>query len=443
MSISGSLVTPPATTGQLQAGNQTAEEAAYSKVAWRLLPFLFICYVFSYLDRVNVGFAKLQMLSDLKFSETVYGFGAGIFFVGYFLFEVPSNLIMYRVGARVWIARIMITWGVLASSMMFVRSETSFYVLRFFLGAAEAGFVPGILLYLTYWFPAKRRGKVMAIFLTGIPVSGVIGGPLSGWILHAFAGVNGWPGWKWLFLIEGLPSLVAGIIALFWLTNGIRSAHWLTEPEKQILEAHVETEKGTKQHHSLKDAFSEPKVFLLAITYALFLMGLYGVSFWLPSLIKASGVKDPLNVGLLTAVPYAAATIAMIATSRASDKKRERRWHLAIPGLCGAAGLVLSVAFADNTVLALGALTLAAAGICTTVSQFWNLPGAFLGGAAAAAGIAFINAVGNISGFVAPFLVGWVKDATTSTNMAVVAIAVSISLASLLVFRMPAALVNK
>jgi len=430
--------------GVLPGGeSSTLEARAYSKVAWRLLPFLFACYVFAYLDRVNVGFAKLQMLSDLKFSETVYGLGAGIFFIGYFLFEVPSNLIMYRVGARLWIGRIMITWGILAGLMMVVRTPASFYILRFLLGAAEAGFIPGILLYLTYWFPAQRRGRVMAIFLTGIPISGVIGGPVSGWILQRFSGLNGWAGWQWLFLLEAIPAFLAGIVALFYLTDGIRQAKWLSEPEKRLLEEAVKAETGAKEHHSMKDAFGEPKVWLLAVTYAFFLMGLYGVSFWLPSLIKAAGVKSALDVGLLTAVPYGAGTVAMLATSHDSDKKRERRWHLAIPGLLGALGLVLSTVFAHNTVLAMAALTLGAAGVCTTVSQFWNLPGAFLGGAAAAAGIAFVNSVGNISGFVAPYMVGWVKDMTGSTNTALLVIAASMTIASLLVFRVPARLVNK
>jgi D-galactonate transporter len=430
--------------GVVHAPGETGlESRTYSKVAWRLLPFLFACYVFAYLDRVNVGFAKLQMLADLKFSETIYGLGAGIFFVGYFLFEVPSNLIMYRVGARIWIGRIMITWGILAMVMMFVRSSASFYILRFLLGAAEAGFIPGILLYLTYWFPARRRGKVMAIFLTGIPIAGVLGGPVSGWIMHTFDNANGWAGWQWLFLLEGIPALLAGIVALFYLTDDVPHAKWLSAQEKGLLQSAVKAEAGAKQHHSMKDAFAEPKVWLLAITYAFFLMGLYGVSFWLPSLIKAAGVKDPLDVGLLTAIPYGAGTIAMILTSHHSDKVRERRWHLAIPGLLGALGLVLSTQVSNNTVLAMASLTLGAAGVCTTVSQFWNLPGAFLGGVAAAAGIAFVNSVGNISGFIAPYMVGWVKDLTGTTSPAMLVIAACMTIASLLVFRVPAKLVNR
>ena len=438
------VTTPEAGLGVVhQTGETALESRTYSKVAWRLLPFLFACYVFAYLDRVNVGFAKLQMLSDLKLSETVYGLGAGIFFVGYFLFEIPSNLIMYRVGARLWIGRIMITWGILAMLMMLVRGPASFYGLRFLLGAAEAGFIPGILLYLTYWFPAQRRGKVMAIFLTGIPISGVIGGPVSGWILHAFDKVNGWAGWQWLFLLEGIPALLAGIVALFYLTDDIPHARWLDAQEKSLLSAAVKAEAGAKQHHAARDAFGEPKVWLLAITYAFFLMGLYGVSFWLPSLIKAAGVKDPLNVGLLTAIPYGAGALAMILVSQRSDRTRERRWHLAIPGLLGALGLVLSTLVSHNTVLAMAALTLGAAGVCTTVSQFWNLPGAFLGGVAAAAGIAFVNSVGNISGFVAPYMVGWVKDLTGTTSPAMLVIAASMTIASFLVFLVPARLVNR
>jgi len=425
------------------AAESSIETSAYSKVTWRLLPFLFACYVFAYLDRVNVGFAKLQMLNDLKFSETVYGLGAGIFFIGYFLFEVPSNLIMYRVGARMWIGRIMITWGILAGLMALVRTPTSFYILRFLLGAAEAGFIPGILLYLTYWYPAHRRGKVMAFFLTGIPISGVIGGPVSGWIMQKFHGSAGWHGWQWLFVLEALPAFLAGIVALFYLTDDIHHAKWLTEPEKRVLQNAVKEEAGKKEHHSIKDAFSEPKVWLLAVTYALFLMGLYGVSFWLPSLIKAAGVKDALNVGLLTAIPYGAGTLAMIWVSHHSDEKRERRWHLAIPGVLGALGLALSTAFSTDTVLSMIFLTIGAAGVCTTVSQFWNLPGAFLGGAAAAAGIAFVNSVGNVSGFVAPFMVGWIKDRSGSASPALLVIAASMTLASLLVFRVPKQLVNK
>jgi D-galactonate transporter len=426
-----------------ESEKNTVEASAYSKVTWRLLPFLFACYVFAYLDRVNVGFAKLQMLNDLKFSETVYGLGAGIFFIGYFLFEVPSNLIMYRVGARVWIGRIMITWGILAGLMATVTSPTSFYVLRFLLGAAEAGFIPGILLYLTYWYPAHRRGKVMAFFLTGIPISGVIGGPVSGWIMQHFHGSGGWHGWQWLFVLEALPAFLAGVVALFYLTDDIPHAKWLSDPEKKVLQDAVKAEAGKKEHHSMKDAFGEPKVWLLAGTYALFLMGLYGVSFWLPSLIKSAGVKDPLNVGLLTAIPYGAGAIAMIWVSHHSDERRERRWHLAIPGILGALGLALSTVFSTDTVLSMVFLTLGAAGVCTTVSQFWNLPGAFLGGAAAAAGIAFVNSVGNISGFVAPYMVGWIKDRTGSASPALLVIAASMTLASLLVFRVPQQLVNK
>ncbi|BDT57786.1 permease [Massilia varians] len=416
--------------------------AAYAKVTWRLLPFLFICYVFAYLDRVNVGFAKLQMMSDLGFSEAVYGLGAGVFFVGYLLFEVPSNLIMLRVGARVWIARIMITWGIISGSMMFVTTPTSFYVLRFLLGVAEAGFIPAILLYLTYWFPANKCGKVTALFLTGIPMSGVIGGPLSGFIMANMDNVQGMAAWQWLFVLEAIPTVILGFIAYFFLNDKISDAKWLTERQKAILEHNLSQDQHGK-HHALRDGFTNPRVWLLSFIYLFFTMGLYGISFWLPSIVKASGVDNALDIGLLTVIPYAFATGAMIMTGRSSDRRHERRWHLALAGIAGAIGLAWSVAYADNTAVAMLALTLATMGIMTTISQFWTLPPAILSGAAAAAGIAIANSIGSFSGLVAPYLLGVVKTATNSTDSGVLVLAVCLVLGSLLVFTVPAKLVNR
>lgn len=417
--------------------------AAYAKVTWRLLPFLFLCYVFAYLDRVNVGFAKLQMMSDLGFSEAIYGLGAGVFFVGYLLFEVPSNLIMAKVGARMWITRIMVTWGIISGSMMFVKSPTSFYVLRFLLGVAEAGFIPAILLYLTYWFPASKCGKVTALFMTGIPMSGVLGGPLSGFIMSTMGGVQGMAAWQWLFVLEAVPTVLLGCIAYFYLDDRIANAKWLTSDEKALLEHNLSQDQHGKHLHSLRDGFTNPRIWLLSFIYLFFTMGLYGVSFWLPTIVKASGVTNPLDIGLLTTIPYGAATLAMILTGRSSDLRHERRWHLALAGIAGAAGLAWSVAYADNTAVAMFALTLATMGIMTTISQFWTLPPAILSGAAAAAGIALANSIGSISGVFAPWLLGLVKTATDSTNGGVLVLAVSLVIGSALVFTIPAKAVNR
>src|SRR5258706_8148371 len=310
-----------------------SEASTFTKVTWRLLPFLFVCYLCAYLDRINVSFAKLQMLQDLGMSDAVYGLGAGIFFVGYLLFEVPSNLILLRVGARRWIARIMVTWGLISTAMMFVTTPTSFYVMRFLLGVAEAGFIPAIRLYLTYWFPASRRSRVTALFLTGIPMSGVIGGPLSGWILHSLSGHNGLAGWQWLFLLEGIPTALFGVVAFFFLDDKVADAKWLTPAQKTMIEAGLRVEKSENKLHSLKDGLISPRILLLSCIYFFFTMGLYGVSFWLPSLVKASGVSNPLDIGLLSAVPYAAATLSMILVGQSSDVRGERRWHVAIPGV--------------------------------------------------------------------------------------------------------------
>lgn len=429
-------------TAPVRAQTRSEESATYAKVMWRLLPFLFLCYMCAYLDRINVSFAKLQMLNDLKLSEAVYGLGAGIFFVGYLLFEIPSNLILLRVGARRWIARIMVTWGLLSTAMMFVSSPTSFYVLRFMLGVAEAGFIPAILLYLTYWFPSARRSKVTALFLTGIPMSGVIGGPLSGWILAHFNGVQGLAGWQWLFLLEGLPTVLVGIVAFFFLDDKVSDAKWLSPAEKQLIQRNLSDEVHSEQLHSVKDGLTNPRVLLLSGIYFCFTMGLYGVSFWLPSIVKASGVADPLDIGLLSALPYLAAVIAMILTSRSSDATGERRWHLALAGVIGAAGLCASVALANNTTLAMIALTVGTMGVMTTISQFWVMPPAILQGAAAAAGIALANSIGSISGVVSPYVIGWVQTNTGTTGAGVLGLAASMVIGSILVFTVPAKLVN-
>ena len=410
------------------------ETSAYRKVMWRLVPFLFLCYVLAYLDRVNVGFAKLQMLNDLKFSEAAYGLGAGIFFIGYFIFEVPSNLILHKTGARRWIARIMVTWGFLSASMMFVTSETMFYVLRFFLGAAEAGFFPGIILYLTFWFPSRQRGRIVALFMTAIAMSGVIGGPLSGWIMTAMAGVNGWAGWQWLFLIEGLPSVAMGVVVLFYLDDSIAQAKWLTDIEKGVLQANIAAEQKTQVHMSIGQTFKNPQVLMLSGLYFFFIMGLYGVSFWLPQLIKNLGVKDIMTVGLLSAIPYGVAAVCMVLVGQSSDRQAERRWHLVVPALLGAIGLVLSGVFSNQPVLGMLALTLGTAGILSVLPVFWTLPTAFLTGASAAAGIALVNSIGNLAGFLSPFMVGLIKDATGNTTLALYMLAASMALGAAMTF---------
>src|SRR6266702_1278400 len=414
----------------------------YAKVAWRLIPFLFFCYLCAYLDRINVSFAKLQMLQDLGMSDAVYGLGAGIFFVGYLMFEVPSNLILLKVGARRWIARIMVTWGVISAAMMFVSTPTQFYVVRFLLGVAEAGFFPAILLYLTYWFPAGRRSKVTALFMTGIPMSGVIGGPLSGWIMHSMSGAHGIAGWQWLFLLEGIPTVIVGIVAFFYLDDKVSDARWLRDDEKALIEADLQAESGHHKLHSLRDGLASPRVLLLSAIYFFFTMGLYGVSFWLPSLVKASGVADPMNIGLLTAIPYGAAVIAMVLVSQSADARGERRWHLALPGVIGAAGLYFSVVFAHSTQIAMIALTIGTMGVMTTISQFWVLPPAIFSGAAAAAGLALANSVGSISGVVSPSVIGFLQTTTGSTGSGVLGLTVSLLIGSALVFAVPAKLVN-
>ncbi|PYO91846.1 MAG: MFS transporter [Gemmatimonadetes bacterium] len=423
--------------------DNAAESWLYDRVTRRLIPLLFCCYVAAYLDRVNISFAKLQMLSGLRFSEAVYGLGAGVFFMGYFFFEIPSNIILHRVGARRWIARVMLTWAMVSAAMVFVRTPTSFYVLRFLLGVAEAGFFPGMILYLTYWYPAPRRARIMALFMTAIPIAGVIGGPLSGWVLKAMTGVRGLAGWQWLFLIEAVPSLALGVAVLVYLDDSIVGARWLTAAEKELLARRVAEDQTQVSAHSLFDGLTNPRIWMLAAVYFCLIAGLYGAGFWMPTLIQRSGVASPLAIGMLTVLPNAAGAIAMVAISRASDAARERRWHLIIPALVGAAGWLLTVRYGAHSAAALFGMTLAMAGVTTSLSQFWCLPTAILAGAAAATGIALINSIGNLAGFVSPWMIGWIIDRTRSTDLGVYALAGLMSIGSLLVLTIPGRMVNR
>lgn len=426
------------------ASASSAEDAAYSKVTWRLLPVLMICYLVAYLDRVNIGFAKLQMLGDLGFSETVYGLGAGMFFIGYFFFEVPSNMILHRVGARIWIGRIMITWGLVSGAFMFVRTPAMFYSLRFLLGIAEAGFFPGMILYLTYWYPSQRRAHMVALFMTAIPMSGVLGGPLSGWIMKTFGGLNGWPGWQWLFLLEALPAIVVGIGVMLYLDNGIRSAKWLTDAEKSLLERNLEHDHALAPvHPSLGSLAADGRLWRMSLIYFACVVGSYGLTFWMPTLIQTAGVQDVLMIGVLTAIPYSVAVVTMLLVGRSGDRRRERRWHTAMPMLLGAAGLSASTLAGTHTVAAVLCLTIAAAGIMTAAPLFWSLPTAILRGSAAAAGIAAINSVGNLGGFVSPYVIGGLKDLTHSTTPGMYAVTATLILGAFLVLRVPARMVNR
>jgi len=403
--------------------NATEISRLYARISWRLIPFLFLCYVCAYLDRVNIGFAKLQMSQALDFSETVYGLGAGIFFIGYFLFEVPSNLLLHRIGARRCIARIMILWGLISAAMAWVDSVAMFYTLRFLLGVAEAGFFPGVILYLTYWYPAARRGQVTALFVTAVAVSSVLGAPLSGAIMQHLDAVHGLAGWQWLFVLEGLPSVFVGFWALGYLDDGVAGARWLSLRERHYLATVLTAEQAAVAHHRAWEGLRTPRVWRLCLVYFSFVLGLYGLNFWLPTMIKELGYTDLVQIGLISAIPFGAAALVMVAVSRHADFRQERRWHIAIPALCGAAGLLASVALAKHPVLALVALTVGTCGIFTAIPQTWTIATTLLAGSAAAVGIAFINSVGNLSGFVAPYAMGWLKDATGGTALGICLIA--------------------
>ncbi len=386
------------------------------RAAWRILPVFFLCYLVAYLDRVNVSFAKLQMLGDLKLSEAAYGAGAGIFFIGYCLFEIPSNLILHRVGARHWIARIMLTWGALSIAMVWVKGETSFYALRFLLGLAEAGFYPGVLLYPSRWFPTSHRAWITALFMAGSPVSGIVGGPLSGLIMSGLGGALGLAGWQWLFIVEGVPALVLAAVVLFRLSDTIEDAHWLAPSDRAVLHGALAADVRSVPHRSFGAALVSPRVWILCCVYFGVSVGSNTFGFWQPTIIKGSGVADPLAIGSLSAIPYLVALAAMLLTARHADRRQERRWHAAVPMAAAAVGLLLCASFRAELIPAILCLSLTAAGTVTSIAMFWALPPAFLGGTAAAAGIALINSIGNLGGFVSPTVMGWLATRTQSVD---------------------------
>jgi D-galactonate transporter len=392
-----------------------------------------LAYFLAYLDRVNLGFAALTMNAELNFSPTVFAWGAGIFFIGYFIFEVPSNIALEKFGASRWIARIMVSWGIISALMAIVSGPWSFYTLRFLLGVAEAGFFPGIILYLTYWFPAEYRARFLAAFAIAVPVSTVIGAPISGMLL-GLDGVMGLKGWQWLFIIEGIPSVILGVVTWFYLTDKPEKAEWLTPDQKMWLSDKLEGERLAKESAhgmTLRQALSSPKVLMLSVIYFGFVGALYGMQFWLPQIVKAFGFTN-LQTGFVTAIPYLFGSIAMVLWAQHSDKTRERVWHVGLPLLLTAVALALS-GISTNPTLTMVALTVAAIGVFCTFALFWTLPTAWLSGTAAAGAIALINSIGNLAGFGGPYLIGWVKELTGSTSTGLLVLAAMPLVAGILV----------
>jgi ACS family tartrate transporter-like MFS transporter len=412
-----------AVPGAVLRGSDVVERETIKLVSLRLIPFLGLAYLLAYINRVNIGFAALEMNADLEFGPVVYSWGAGIFFIAYFLFEVPSNIALEKFGARRWIARIMVTWGVISAAMALVQGTTSFYVLRFLLGAAEAGFFPGIILYLTYWFPTAYRGRILAAFIVAVPISTVIGAPLSGFIL-TMDGLLGLRGWQWVFIVEGVPAVLMGIFTWFYMTDRPETASWLPQEQRNWLvnECNRDRSDNIVAHMTLWEALKSSKVLLSSLAYFSFVAALYGMQFWLPQIIRQFGLSN-VQTGFVTAIPYFVASIAMVLWSRNSDRTRERVWHTAIPLLAIAVSLA-ACAYLTSPEWTMVALTIAACGVFCTFAVIWTLPTNLLAASAAAGGIAMINSIGNLAGFAGPYIIGFVKESTGSATNGLVVLSV-------------------
>lgn len=423
----------------------SSHDELYRRVIWRLIPLLGLCYLTAYLDRINIGFAKLQMAEQLSFSETAYGLGAGLFFVGYILFEVPSNVVLEKVGARLWLARIMISWGLLSGLTMLVTQAWQFYLLRFLLGAAEAGFLPGVLFYLTSWFPSWRRGRIIALFMIGLPLSSLVGGPLSGTIMTHADGWHGLFGWQWLFLLEAIPTVILGLVLLVALPDSPRQAKWLSADERRTLESELARDNASNpsQQTTFRDGFFNLKVWMLGgIDFAI-LLSAYAIGFWLPTFIRNAGVIDTSTIGWLTSIPSLAGLVGMLLVGFSSDRHRERRWHIIVPFLIGAAAMSLSTLFAHNPVATVIVFAIASCAIMGAIPVFFSLPATFLKGQAAATGFALACSLANIAGLVSNSLMGWILDLTGSSAIALLCFAAALLFACLLVIALPKQQVNR
>jgi len=409
------------------------EDVVVRTLTWRLVTFLFLLYIVAYLDRINLGFAALQMQQQLGFTDAVYGFGAGVFFAGYFLFQVPSNLVLERVGARRWIAVLMILWGIISASMASVTSVRSFYALRFLLGAAEAGFFPGVILYLKNWFPARARARTVARFMTAAPLSGVVGGPLSGALLglHHKAGLAGW---QWMFLLEGIPAIVLGAVVWAYLVDRPALAHWLTEEQREWLQQTLlaEANASPESESNALAAFRMGRIWILALVYFGVNTVSYGVSMWLPNLIKSLGGMSNFTIGVLSAIPYVAAAITMVFVGLSSDRSGERRWHAAVPALAGAIAIGLAGG-TTSLATAVALVSIAVVGVFSMMGPFWAMPTALLSATSAAAGIAFINSVGNLGGFFGPYIIGLVRTSTGQFRGGLLVVAGALAMSGALV----------
>jgi D-galactonate transporter len=410
-----------------------ARDALYRRVGRRILPLLILCYTFSFLDRVNIGFAKLHMQQDIGISESAYGLAAGIFFLGYVIFEVPSNLLLEKIGTRKTIVRIMVLWGLTAAAMMFVGDATTFYVLRFLLGVFEAGFAPGIIFYLTYWYPPARLAAPMGLLLLPGPIGSMLGGPVSAELITNFDGVAGLHGWQWMFLLEGLPCVVLAFIVWKTLADTPDEAHWLSPEEKELLRRDLAVDRD-KGKHGFQQVLRDPRVYALAAGFFCLISGMYAVSFWLPTILTENGLTDTVSIGLCSALPYAFAIVLMVMLGRHSDRTGERRLHSSIAALISAVALAVAAFTASSFAVSLVAMIVATACVWAAYSVFWAMPLGYLKGTAAAGGVALINSIGLLGGFISPTLIGFVKDATGSTTVGLLSVSVLLLIGSLVLY---------